>query len=112
MDLHQSVLLKQSVTAWLGQASGFYVDGTFGRGGHSRLLLEQLNEDARLLVIDKDPTAVHEAETLAAQDARVIVRQGSFAELHEFCRELGVIGDVQGILLDLGVSSPQLDDAQ
>lgn len=112
MDLHQSVLLKQSVTAWLGQASGFYVDGTFGRGGHSRLLLEQLNEDARLLVIDKDPAAVQEAEALAAQDSRVIVRQGSFAGLHDFCDELGVIGSVQGILLDLGVSSPQLDDAQ
>lgn len=112
MYQHQAVLLEQSVASWFGNPDGFYVDGTFGRGGHSRLLLERLEKNARLLVIDKDPAAVLAAEELAVQDPRVIVRQGSFADLHAFCHELGVVGSVEGVLLDLGVSSPQLDEAE
>lgn len=112
MHQHQPVLLEQAVAAWFSSENGRYIDGTFGRGGHSRLLLEHLGPDGRLLVIDKDPEAISMAQALAGQDSRVIVRHGSFAALEEYCTELGWTDSVQGILLDLGVSSPQLDDAE
>jgi 16S rRNA (cytosine1402-N4)-methyltransferase len=112
MDQHQTVLLEEAVDAVITDPDGFYVDGTFGRGGHSRLILKRLSAKGTLLVIDKDPQAVAIAEALAASDERVIVGRGSFADLKRFLAERQYTGQVQGVLLDLGVSSPQLDDPQ
>lgn len=91
---------------------GFYIDGTFGRGGHSRLILEKLSDRGRLLVIDKDQEAITEACSLQEQDERVIVAHHSFADIESLADTHGVRGQVSGVLLDLGVSSPQLDDAE
>lgn len=91
--------------------SGLYVDGTFGRGGHSRAILARLDSDGRLLGVDKDPQACEAANTLAAEDQRFTFYHGSFAELPDRLQRMG-IDAVDGILLDLGVSSPQLDEAR
>lgn len=106
---HQTVLLEEAVGALVTRPEGVYVDGTFGRGGHSRLILERLGVEGRLLVVDKDPEAIREAECLASEDARVITQRGSFAGLPDHLRGQDW-EQVDGILLDLGVSSPQLDD--
>ncbi|WP_415893570.1 16S rRNA (cytosine(1402)-N(4))-methyltransferase RsmH [Neptuniibacter sp. PT8_73] len=108
---HITVLLNEAVEALVQDASGFYVDGTFGRGGHSALVLDQLAEDGRLMGIDKDPTAIAHAHERFADEDRFSIAHGSFAQLQEFVTERGLQGQVDGILLDLGVSSPQLDDA-
>jgi 16S rRNA (cytosine1402-N4)-methyltransferase len=107
---HETVLLHETVDAVAG-AEGVYVDGTFGRGGHSRLLLSKISAGSTLVVFDKDPRAIEAAQALAAEDSRVVVVQKGFAELADVLHEKGLSGSVQGILLDLGVSSPQLDDA-
>ena len=91
--------------------SGVFVDGTFGRGGHSRELLGRLGPGARLVVFDKDPEAIAVANALAAADPRVTVVHGGFATMAEELQQLG-IGKVDGVMLDLGVSSPQIDDAE
>jgi 16S rRNA (cytosine1402-N4)-methyltransferase len=106
--MHESVLLEESLNGLVGPVSGRYVDGTFGRGGHTRALLALLANDAAVLVMDKDPQAIECAEALAAEDDRVCVYHGSFADLPSALAELGWAG-VDGVLLDLGVSSPQLD---
>ncbi|WP_415890421.1 16S rRNA (cytosine(1402)-N(4))-methyltransferase RsmH [Neptuniibacter sp. SY11_33] len=108
---HITVLLNEAVEALVQDASGFYVDGTFGRGGHSALVLDQLAEDGQLMGIDKDPTAIAHAHERFADEGRFSIAHGSFAQLQEFVTERGLQGQVDGILLDLGVSSPQLDDA-
>jgi len=108
---HETVLLAEAVDAVIA-GEGFYIDGTFGRGGHSRHLLSRLGATSRLLVIDKDPLAIAEAQRLSALDTRVTVVQDGFANLAELVAEQGLSGQVSGILLDLGVSSPQLDDAR
>ncbi|WP_353194796.1 16S rRNA (cytosine(1402)-N(4))-methyltransferase RsmH, partial [Pusillimonas noertemannii] len=90
---------------------GVYVDGTFGRGGHSRLLLSRLGPGARLVVFDKDPVAIQAASQLQAQDARVSVVHGGFASMREELEALGLT-QVDGVMLDLGMSSPQIDDAE
>ena len=109
--MHQTVLLREAVEALVTSPAGFYVDGTFGRGGHSRHLLQQLNADGRVLGVDKDPAAEAAALELAANEPRFQFFHGSFAELPGQLRRMGV-GAVDGILLDLGVSSPQLDDGE
>lgn len=109
---HDTVLLQEAVAALAVQASGTYVDGTYGRGGHSALLLQQLGSQGRLIVIDKDPRAVAHAQACYAHDARVIVWHGSFRDFPQALAAAGVTQGIQGLLLDLGVSSPQLDDAQ
>jgi 16S rRNA (cytosine1402-N4)-methyltransferase len=109
---HQSVLLQQAVEALVTDPDGFYIDGTFGRGGHSRAILGRLSNHGRLLVIDKDPEAIHEASRLQAQDERLIVAHRSFADIADLADMHHVSGSVAGVLLDLGVSSPQLDDAE
>jgi 16S rRNA (cytosine1402-N4)-methyltransferase len=109
---HQSVLLQQSIDLLVNDVDGFYIDGTFGRGGHSRLILQRLSKKGRLLVIDKDPEAISDAKLLAAEDERVLVWHGSFAQIDACAAEFAMKGKVAGVLLDLGVSSPQLDDAQ
>lgn len=109
---HITVLLEEAVEALAVRADGCYLDGTFGRGGHSRLILQKLGPDGRLLGFDKDPQAIATGQTLAAEDGRFVIVQRSFAELGEEARQRGFAGKVSGILLDLGVSSPQLDDAE
>ena len=109
--VHQTVLLNEAVQALNIHAAGCYVDGTFGRGGHSRLILEQLGSDGQLLAFDKDPLAIATAEKEFSQDSRFSISQTSFAEIEAVVTKLGWKGDVDGVLLDLGVSSPQIDDA-
>ncbi|MBS4038311.1 MAG: 16S rRNA (cytosine(1402)-N(4))-methyltransferase RsmH [Hydrogenophaga sp.] len=104
---HQTVLLNEAVQALSINPDGHYVDATFGRGGHSRLILEQLSARGRLTVFDKDPQAIEVAQALAHADARLTVR-------HEGFRHLGQLGEAtaDGVLMDLGVSSPQIDDPE
>ncbi|HSX71004.1 MAG TPA: 16S rRNA (cytosine(1402)-N(4))-methyltransferase RsmH, partial [Pseudomonas sp.] len=109
---HITVLLDEAVEALAVRADGCYLDGTFGRGGHSRLILERLGPDGRLLGFDKDPQAIATGNALAAEDGRFVVVQRSFAELGDEASARGLVGRVDGVLLDLGVSSPQLDDAE
>jgi len=92
------------------RVDGIYVDGTFGRGGHARELLARLSDRARLFVFDKDPQAIAAARQLAQEDGRVAVVHGGFAGMREALHEHGVEW-VDGIMLDLGMSSPQIDDA-
>lgn len=107
---HETVLLHETVDgAYVGP--GVYVDGTYGRGGHSRLLLSRLDDSSTLVVFDKDPLAIASANELAEEDGRVVVIQDGFSQLKTHLEALGFYGQVSGILVDLGVSSPQLDDA-
>ncbi|MAT94720.1 MAG: 16S rRNA (cytosine(1402)-N(4))-methyltransferase [Halioglobus sp.] len=107
--MHQTVLLHEAVDALVTRPGGFYIDGTFGRGGHSRELLARLDDNGRLLAVDKDPAAAAVAAELAAGEPRFEFFHGSFARLPHQLRRMG-IDAVDGILLDLGVSSPQLDE--
>lgn len=107
---HQTVLKQEAVAALSIDSAGCYIDATFGRGGHSRAILEQLGASGKLLVLDKDPEAIAVANSLRASDRRVMVTHGAFAELEQIASQLGLTGKVAGILFDLGVSSPQLDD--
>tara|TARA_Y100000780_G_scaffold149114_1_gene134365 strand:- start:2398 stop:3336 length:939 start_codon:yes stop_codon:yes gene_type:complete len=107
---HISVLLNEALDGLAIQADGLYIDGTFGRGGHSRALLAQLGPEGRLIAFDKDPEAIRVGDQLAAEDGRFVVVQRTFAEMADELRARGLAGQVQGVLLDLGVSSPQLDD--
>jgi 16S rRNA (cytosine1402-N4)-methyltransferase len=104
---HTTVLLHEAVDALAIRPDGVYVDGTFGRGGHSARILERLGGNGRLIALDKDPAAVAVGNTW--RDARFHMVHSGFARLAEVLRELGV-ASVDGILLDLGVSSPQLDE--
>ena len=110
--IHKPVLLEETLTALNIKPDGYYVDGTFGRGGHSQAILAQLGEHGQLLAFDKDPQAINKANSIAANDSRLKVQQGSFTQLKSSVEKLGWSGKVDGIFLDLGVSSPQLDDAQ
>lgn len=109
---HQAVLAQQTVDAWLTDPDGIYIDGTFGRGGHSRLLLAKLSAKGRLLVIDRDPEAIVVARELASEFPQVSVEQGEFAHIAALVAAREWQGKISGILLDLGVSSPQLDQAE
>ncbi len=102
---HQTVLLHEAVQALVQDPNGHYVDGTFGRGGHSRLILQTLGAQGRLTAFDRDPEAVAVAQQW--QDARFGIRHATFSELGQLPE-----ASVQGVLLDLGISSPQIDDAQ
>ncbi|MES9899068.1 MAG: 16S rRNA (cytosine(1402)-N(4))-methyltransferase RsmH [Sedimenticola sp.] len=106
---HLPVLFSEALAGLAIDPSGAYVDGTFGRGGHSGALLDALGDAGRLLAIDKDPEAVAHGRTLFESDGRFQIKQGSFAMLEQFANQEGLVGGVNGILLDLGVSSPQLD---
>lgn len=108
---HQPVLLQPAIDNLNIKADGIYIDGTFGRGGHSQAILEQLNESGRLIAIDKDPSAVAVAKERFANDPRFEIVHRSYKDIAEIAKEAGVFGKVDGILLDLGVSSPQLDEA-
>lgn len=107
---HITVLLHEAVEGLAIKPNGIYIDGTFGRGGHSRLILSKLDEAGRLIAIDRDPRAIAEAQTII--DPRFQIKHTAFSAIPEICEEMGLIGKIDGILLDLGVSSPQLDEAE
>jgi len=109
-ETHFSVLLNESLDGLNIKPDGIYIDGTFGRGGHSRALLKRLGENGRLIAIDQDPEAIEYANT-HIKDKRFEIQYGSFEDVKTFCEARGLVGKVDGLLLDLGVSSPQLDDA-
>lgn len=109
---HNPVLLDEVIEALDLKADGIYVDGTFGRGGHSSALLRELGSGGRLLMVDRDSQAIATAEALFGDDARCVIRRGAFSGLAAIVEQLGWTGKVNGILLDLGVSSPQLDQAE
>ena len=102
--VHQTVLLNEAVEALLTDLNGHYVDGTFGRGGHSHAILQKLQPQGRLTAFDRDPQAVAVARQW--QDQRFDIRHATFSELAQL-----PAASVQGVLLDLGISSPQIDDA-
>lgn len=108
---HISVLLHETIDGLAIKADGIYIDGTFGRGGHSRVVLSHLGAQGRLFAIDRDPSAIAAAEQFA-DDARFHISHCVFAELAHVAETQQIVGQVDGILLDLGVSSPQLDDAE
>jgi 16S rRNA (cytosine1402-N4)-methyltransferase len=108
---HTPVMLEPVLTGLNIRPDGIYLDATFGRGGHSSAILEKLNDGGRLVVLDRDPDAIHVAKALARKDKRVTVRQGTFKDLYAIAEAENLIGKVNGILFDLGVSSPQLDSA-
>ncbi|WP_439136079.1 16S rRNA (cytosine(1402)-N(4))-methyltransferase RsmH [Pseudomaricurvus sp.] len=111
-DKHITVLLQEAVDSLVTDPAGVYVDGTFGRGGHSRLLLKSLATEGRLIGIDKDPVAIAAGQQLHAEDPRFEIEHGSFAELQSFMAQRDLEGKLDGLLVDLGVSSPQLDVAE
>lgn len=107
---HISVLLHESIDGLAIKPDGIYIDGTFGRGGHSRQILAQLGENGRLFSIDRDPQAIEEASKI--QDPRFTIVHGPFSGIAEYAQRYDLVGKVDGVLFDLGVSSPQLDDAE
>ena len=106
-DLHVAVMLSQAVAGLGVRVDGTYLDGTFGRGGHAREILQRLGAEGRLLLMDRDPAAVAVARREFASDPRVAIRHGNFADLAQWSETQS---GLDGVLLDLGVSSPQLDD--
>jgi len=111
-DAHVPVLLEPVLKGLNLRRDGRYVDGTFGRGGHSRAILEQLNADGQLIAIDRDPQAIASAAPALANDPRLTLIRSEFANLATCIDRRGLTGQVDGLLLDLGVSSPQLDQAE
>ena len=107
---HETVLLNEAVKALNIKEDGVYIDATFGRGGHSAEIIKQLGSQGRLLLIDKDPLAIAFAKEVYKDDERVLVWRGSFKDFPDALKDFG-LEKADGILLDLGVSSPQLDDA-
>lgn len=107
---HVSVLLNESIDGLAIKPNGTYIDGTFGRGGHSRTILAKLGENGRLFSIDRDPQAIEEAKKI--DDPRFTIIHGPFSGIEEYAHRYDLVGQVDGVLLDLGVSSPQLDDAE
>lgn len=108
---HLSVLLTETVAGLNIKEDGIYIDGTFGRGGHSREVLKLLGENGRLIAIDRDPQAIAAAEQFA-DDNRFCIVHGGFGQLASYIEELELKSKIDGVLLDFGVSSPQLDDAE
>lgn len=109
---HTTVLLHEAIDALVTDPDGFYIDGTFGRGGHTAELLGRLSNLGSVLAIDKDPEAIAVGKASFAEDARLQLFHGSFADLQSVAADMQRVGDISGVLLDLGVSSPQLDKAE
>ncbi|PPI88647.1 16S rRNA (cytosine(1402)-N(4))-methyltransferase [Candidatus Pantoea edessiphila] len=105
---HNTVLLNEAVNSLNIKENGNYIDGTFGRGGHSHLILSKLGVKGKLISIDRDPQAILEANNI--KDSRFTIIQGNFSKLKTYVSKFDLVGKIDGILLDLGVSSPQLDD--
>jgi 16S rRNA (cytosine1402-N4)-methyltransferase len=110
-ERHAPVLLDEVIAHLLVREGGVYIDCTFGRGGHSRAIRARLGAAGRLLAIDRDPEAARAAAALADRDTRVLAEHGRFSGLEDMVRRRGLAGAIDGVLFDLGVSSPQLDDA-
>jgi 16S rRNA (cytosine1402-N4)-methyltransferase len=108
---HIPVMLDEVLDALAIRTDGIYVDATFGRGGHAEAILQKLGREGRLYAIDQDPEAIIAAKTMT-EDQRFSMRQDSFARLRQCCEEWGISGRISGLLLDLGVSSPQLDNPE
>lgn len=108
---HTSVLLNESVDALNIRADGIYVDATFGRGGHSRAILTRLGEKGRLIALDRDPAAIEAANSLQ-EDSRFSIHHVPFAQIEELLENIGLKHEIDGVLMDIGVSSPQIDEAQ
>ncbi len=106
---HIPVLLNETLAGLNINPDGIYVDATFGRGGHSREILKRLNKNGRLYALDRDLSAIEAAKSIA--DERFSIVHARFSQLKEVCEDFGILGKVNGILMDIGVSSPQLDDA-
>lgn len=106
--MHAPVLLDEAIEALAIKPNGIYVDGTFGRGGHSQLILSRLDEHGKLIAFDKDVSAVAVGKMI--QDKRFCIEHASFSQLQQRLQQIG-ISSIDGVLLDLGVSSPQLEDA-
>lgn len=111
-DQHQPVLLEEAIEALAIRVDGIYLDCTFGRGGHSRAILARLLKQGRLFCLDKDPRAIEAGLKELGDDPRFSITQASFAELDQLVRGWGIEGRLDGVLFDLGVSSPQLDDPE
>jgi 16S rRNA (cytosine1402-N4)-methyltransferase len=111
MNLHRPVMLEEAVAGLAVRDDGIYVDATFGRGGHSAAILEKLGTQGRLHALDQDPQAIAHAQERFADDVRFAIHHHNFAELATVAAQAGIVGRIDGILMDLGVSSPQLDDA-
>jgi 16S rRNA (cytosine1402-N4)-methyltransferase len=108
---HISVLLQQAIDGLAIKPDGCYIDGTFGRGGHSSLILSNLNDNGQLIAIDRDPSAIAAAAKFA-DDARFSIEHSGFADIKAIAEKYNKVKKVDGVLLDLGVSSPQLDNAE
>ncbi|MBX2886293.1 MAG: 16S rRNA (cytosine(1402)-N(4))-methyltransferase RsmH [Granulosicoccus sp.] len=108
---HVSVMLHEAVNGLAIEPAGRYIDATYGRGGHSALILNSLGSDGRLLAVDRDPDAIADAERRFGDDPRFTVLQINFADLQAALSRISWLGEVDGLLMDLGVSSPQLDDS-
>lgn len=109
---HETVLMQEAVEALMVIENGVYIDATFGRGGHSRAILERLGDDGRLIVFDKDPEAISVAKEIQQTDTRLEIAHAPFSQIEEWTEARGLAGSIDGILFDLGVSSPQLDEAE
>lgn len=107
---HQSVLLEESIQLLNINPKGFYIDGTFGLGGHSKLILSKLDKSGRLLGVDRDLLAVKFGECMATQDGRFTIIHSSFSKIKNYIENMGCVHLVNGILLDLGISTLQLND--
>ena len=108
---HTTVLLHEAIDALVVDPNGFYVDGTFGRGGHCAELLSRLSSSGRVLAIDKDPQAIAAGHERFSEDSRLQLLHGTFADLHSMVSEMNMAVELSGLLLDLVVSDPQLDQA-
>ncbi|HSL69125.1 MAG TPA: 16S rRNA (cytosine(1402)-N(4))-methyltransferase, partial [Longimicrobiales bacterium] len=112
MQGHTPVLLAEVLVGLSIRADGRYCDATFGRGGHTAAILEALGPQGRVVAIDRDSDAIRAGRERFGGEPRLVLMRGSFAQLTELVRAAGVKGELQGVLLDLGVSSPQLDEAE
>ncbi|MCP4236371.1 MAG: 16S rRNA (cytosine(1402)-N(4))-methyltransferase RsmH [Aestuariibacter sp.] len=108
---HTSVLLQECLDGLAIKPDGIYIDATFGRGGHSGEILSQLGEQGRLIAFDRDPQAIEAAKRFA-DDKRFTIVHSPFADMDEVIESMSLTGEIDGVLMDLGVSSPQLDDAE
>lgn len=107
---HQAVMLEEVIAALNIKPGGVYFDGTFGRGGHSSAILQRLGETGHLYAVDRDPEAIAHGKKIITDERLTLIR-GTFSSIYDIAKEAQLLGKVDGILLDLGVSSPQLDDA-
>lgn len=108
---HTPVLLQEALAALQVRESGSYLDATFGRGGHTAAILQRIGAQGRVVAIDRDPEAIRAGHEKFAAERRLTLVHGPFSELAQVVKEMGMVGEFNGVLLDLGVSSPQLDDA-